>query len=430
MLNRRRRALDSSLMPRSRSLAVAMRLKPAHGGDLGVELGDRQHLLRQDRDERVLDLRGHARQLLDAHQAAGAHRPVHRARHQRRLARPLGEQAGVVPAVAQRLLGGARRALHEQRRVAADGGGEVLADPRLGRARHAEQQERPVGGERGDGDLDEPAGADVLRRDRRAVRQHAAEQVGDDGPRREVPVGRPRAVVVGRQRRQLAGELVLGVRAQDLASRQLLQHRAYGWPPDRPGGGPARSPATSRRTTRAPSPSPRSSSRRIRATKLISTARWGRPNEPSSRPAASGVGGRAAPRRRAGRARAGGTASPGSSRADRRSSGRGRRRGRAGGRPARAPADRRVGATRARRAASPRWRRSSPTSTSGGSRQPPAATASSHSSSRTGHDADQRPPPGRGGDRQHRAGVGRAAAPASVPAPAAPARPGARRCRR
>ena len=113
--------------------------------------------------------RRHAGELLDAHDRAGAHRPVHGARHQRGLARALGEQAGVVPAVAQRLLGGAGGALHEQRRVAADGRGEVLADPRLGRARHAEQQQGPVGGQRGDGDLDQPPLADVLRRDRGAV---------------------------------------------------------------------------------------------------------------------------------------------------------------------------------------------------------------------------------------------------------------------
>ena len=97
------------------------------------------------------------------------HRPHHRAGHERVAGRAVGEQAGVVPAVADRLLGRARRALHEQGRVAGDGGGEVLADPGLGRAGHAEEQERPVGGEGGDGDLDEPALADVLRRDLGAV---------------------------------------------------------------------------------------------------------------------------------------------------------------------------------------------------------------------------------------------------------------------
>ena len=84
--------------------------------------------------------------------------------HERRVARTLGEQAGVVPAVAHRLLRRAGGALHEQRRVAADRRREVLADPRLRRAGQAEQQQRPVGGERGDRDLHQPARPDVLRR--------------------------------------------------------------------------------------------------------------------------------------------------------------------------------------------------------------------------------------------------------------------------
>jgi hypothetical protein len=71
------------------------------------------------------------------------------------LARPLGEQAGVVPAVAQRLLRRARGALDEEGRVARDRRGEVLAHPRLRRARQAEEQERPVRGQRGDRHLDD-----------------------------------------------------------------------------------------------------------------------------------------------------------------------------------------------------------------------------------------------------------------------------------
>ena len=183
-------------MPRSRSLAVAMRLKPRTAATSVSSSGTGSTF--SDRIVTSASCTSEGMRVSSSMRTRRPvpHGPVHRARHQRRLARPLGEQPGVVPAVAQRLLGGARRALHEQRRVAADGGGEVLADPRLGRARHAEQQQGPVGGQRGDGDLHEPAGTDVLRGDRRAVRQHAAEQVGDDRPRREVPVGRPRAVVV------------------------------------------------------------------------------------------------------------------------------------------------------------------------------------------------------------------------------------------
>ena len=140
---------------------------------LGVELGDRQHLLRQDRDEGVLDLRRHAGDLLDAHDASVLHRPVHRARDQRRLARAVLQQAGVVPAVAQRLLGRAGGALDEQGRVAADGRGEVLADPRLGRARHAEQEQAAVGGERRHRHLDEATRSDVLGGDDASVDEGA-----------------------------------------------------------------------------------------------------------------------------------------------------------------------------------------------------------------------------------------------------------------
>ena len=64
-------------------------------------------------------------------------------------------------------------------------------------------------------------------------RQRAAEQVGDDGPRRQAPVGRPGPVVERRQRGQLGGVLVLGVGAQRAsASRGLstIGERAPGEP--------------------------------------------------------------------------------------------------------------------------------------------------------------------------------------------------------
>ena len=158
--------------------------------------------------------RRHAGELLDPHDRAALHRPVDRAGHQRGGARAFGEQPGVVPAVAQRLLGRAGGALHQQRGVAADRGGEVLAHPGLGRAGHAEQQQRPVGGERGDGDLDQPPLADVLGRDDGAVGQRAAEQVGDDRPRRQPPARRPFTVVERCQRREFVRVLVLGVGTQ------------------------------------------------------------------------------------------------------------------------------------------------------------------------------------------------------------------------
>ena len=170
VLNRRRSALDSSLTPRSRSLAVAMRLKPRTAWTSCAQLRDRQRLLGQDRDQRVLHVGGDAGQLLDPRGHALRHRPHDRAGHERVAAGAVGEQPGVVPAVADRLLGRAGRALHEQRRVAADGRGQVLGHPGLGGAGHAEQQQRAVGGEGGDGDLDDAARADVLGCDHGAVR--------------------------------------------------------------------------------------------------------------------------------------------------------------------------------------------------------------------------------------------------------------------
>ena len=119
--------------------------------------------------------------------------------------RAFGQQPGVVPAVADGLLGRARRALDEEGGVAGDGGGEMLRHPGLGRAGHAEEQQGPVGGQRGDGHLDEAALADVLGRDLGAVGQRAAEQVGGHRPGRQPPAGRSRPVVGGGQRGQLGG---------------------------------------------------------------------------------------------------------------------------------------------------------------------------------------------------------------------------------
>ena len=119
VLKRRRSALlESSLTPRSRSLAVAMALKPlaactsSPSSGMGRVFSERMVMS-------VLDVRRDAGQL-HPHECAGPHRPQDGARHECLLARPLGEQPGVVPAVAQRLLRRARRPLDEQRRVAGD----------------------------------------------------------------------------------------------------------------------------------------------------------------------------------------------------------------------------------------------------------------------------------------------------------------------
>src|SRR5262249_12093763 len=72
-----------------------------------------------------------------------------------------------------------------------------------------------VGGQRRDGDLHEPAAADVLGRNDEPVVERAAEEVRRDGPGRELPSRRPRAVVGAPEGGQLLGELILGVAAED-----------------------------------------------------------------------------------------------------------------------------------------------------------------------------------------------------------------------
>ena len=118
--------------------------------------------------------------------------------HQGRPGRAVGEQPGVVPAVPQCLFGRARGALHHQRRGSRNGRGQVLAQPGLRGARHAQQQQRPVCGKRRDGDFDEPGGTQVLWGDLGAVRQGAAKDVSGHRPRGQPPAGRPGPVVDGR----------------------------------------------------------------------------------------------------------------------------------------------------------------------------------------------------------------------------------------
>ena len=136
VLKRRRSALDSSLTPRSRSLAVAMRLKPADGLHLAAQLRHRQRLLGQDRDQRVLHVGRDAGQLLDPGDRALGHRPHDRAGHQRvrgwgrrRAAARSSSRSGSASS------GGAGGALDQQGRVAADRGGQVLGHPGLRGAR-------------------------------------------------------------------------------------------------------------------------------------------------------------------------------------------------------------------------------------------------------------------------------------------------------
>ena len=132
---------------------------------------------------------------------------------------PSDQQAGVVPAVADRVLIRAGGALDEQRGVAGDGGGQMLATPSLGRAGHAVEQQRAIGRQRGDGDLDQPGVADVFGRDDEAVGERAAQQIGAHGPRRERPVRRALLRVFPRQCRQFLGILLLRVTPQHRIER-------------------------------------------------------------------------------------------------------------------------------------------------------------------------------------------------------------------
>lgn len=205
-------------------------VEAADGLHLLAELRYRQGLLRQDGDQGVLDVGGDAGELLDAGGHAVGHGAHDGAGYEGFAAGAVGEEPGVVPAVADGFLGGACGALDEEGRVSADGRGEVFGHPGLGGAGDAEQEQRAVGGEGGDGDLDDAARSDVLGRDDRAVIEGAAEQVGGDGPRGELPAGRAGPVVGGRQGFQFVREGVFGVRSQRLGARAVLGH-GHGPPP-------------------------------------------------------------------------------------------------------------------------------------------------------------------------------------------------------
>ena len=79
MLNRRLRAADMSLTPRSRVLAVAITENPLAAGDLGGQLRHGNPLLRQQRDHRVLHFGGAAGDFLEPGKRAGFHRAEDRA---------------------------------------------------------------------------------------------------------------------------------------------------------------------------------------------------------------------------------------------------------------------------------------------------------------------------------------------------------------
>src|SRR5262245_59476315 len=90
----------------------------------------------------------------------------------------------------------------------------MLRDPRFCRTGHAQQEQRAVSHERRDGRLDEAAIADVFGRDFGARPCSAAHEVGDDGLRRELPVGGTRPLVLAAKRLEFVCEDVLCSPAQ------------------------------------------------------------------------------------------------------------------------------------------------------------------------------------------------------------------------
>ena len=188
-------------------------VEAALGIDRRVELGDRHHLFGKDRNERVLYVRAHARQLLQPAELSLAHGTEERCRDQSFLARPVREKLSVVPAVADLVLVRSGGALDDHGGVARNGGRQMLRHPRLGRARHAQQQQCAIGGERGDGRLYQAARADILGADLGAVRSLAAQQVSEDGLRRHRPAFGALPLLFA-ERLDLSGVSRLGGRAK------------------------------------------------------------------------------------------------------------------------------------------------------------------------------------------------------------------------
>jgi hypothetical protein len=176
-------------------------------------------------DQGVLHLGQAAGDLLDAGDRAPRHGGEHGRGHERLPAGALGEQQGVVPAVLELVLGGARGALDDQAAGAADRGRQQLGEHRLGGAGLADEQQAALPGEGDDAAFHQGAVADELALDDEAARHAlghlgvvgqaqrpavAAHDEGDDGTRGEPPGGRARSAVVGGEEGELGGVPVLG----------------------------------------------------------------------------------------------------------------------------------------------------------------------------------------------------------------------------
>ena len=196
---------------------VEPRPRPHHArGGLLAQFGDGDGLLRQDRDERVLDFGRAAGQLFHPHDAPRPHGAEHRRRNQRPFARPFGQQQGVVPAIADVVVGGSRRALHHQIGRARDRRRQQLRQHGLGGSRLAHQHQA-LGADEGD---DGPVHQGIVAEE---LLGHAERLVAENepahGPGRKPPSRRTRVGVGGHQPLKLARVALFGGTAQNVRDR-------------------------------------------------------------------------------------------------------------------------------------------------------------------------------------------------------------------
>ncbi|MFT6514187.1 MAG: hypothetical protein ACJAX1_002770 [Neolewinella sp.] len=120
-----------------------------------------------------------------------------------------------MPAVAESVFAHACCSLHEQGRISGDGGGEVFANPRFGRAGYADEEQGAIGDEAGYCDFHQAAVSEVFGGDFRAVGQGIPEEVAYYCAGAEVPAGGPDAFVVCSQGFQFVGVSRFRVGAED-----------------------------------------------------------------------------------------------------------------------------------------------------------------------------------------------------------------------
>ena len=116
--------------------------------DLLREFRNGDALFRQDGDQSVLHLAGAAGDLLDTGDGARFHCLIDGAFYEGVEGGAFCQQHGIIPRIANLFLRRSGSALNNTGGVAVDGGGEVLRQPRLRRARLTDQQQRTVGDQR------------------------------------------------------------------------------------------------------------------------------------------------------------------------------------------------------------------------------------------------------------------------------------------